>query len=150
MSERTLLRDLEELREEMEGRRGEPVIFDEGMWKLCNERARGLIDRRDYQELRKLYLHMAEFLEKEGKDCFCVLEEAARAQLLQLIKAGVKAVEISCRDDSCPECRGQEGISWSTDRALAEMPLPNASCTHRATAAEKCRFCRCEYDPAEA
>lgn len=150
MSERILLRDLAELREEMEGRRGEPLIFDEGMWKLCNERARGLMDRRDYPELRKLYLHMAEFLGKEGKDCFCVLEEAARAQLLHLREAGVKAVEIRCREDSCPECRGQEGISWSTDRALAEMPLPNVSCAHRAPAAEKCRYCRCEYDPVEA
>lgn len=149
MSERTLLRDLAALRVKMEGKRGEPVAFDEGMWKLCNERARELIERRDYSELRKLYLHMAEFLEKEGKDCFCVLEEASKAQLLHLRRTGVKAVRIRCREDSCPECLVQEGNSWSTDLALAEMPLPNPSCTHRATVAEKCRFCRCEYRPAK-
>jgi len=74
-------RDFEALRKRMEERRGEPVRFDESMRTLCNERAGNLIERRDYLELRKLYLHMAEYLSSEGKDSFCVLEEAARAQL---------------------------------------------------------------------
>jgi len=80
MSRDTPLRDFAALRKRMEERQGGPVAFDEGMWTLCNERAGNLIEGRDYPELRKLYLHMAEYPNREGRDSFCVLEGAAMSR----------------------------------------------------------------------
>lgn len=112
----------------MEKRRGKPVRFDESIWTLCNERAGNLIEGRDYLELRKLYLHMAEYLNREGKDSFCVLEEAAGVTPSVGGSAMIRwnsALPWSCytgvimtdtftidRGSGCPGCGGRLGVHF--------------------------------------
>jgi hypothetical protein len=146
MSRDTPLRDFAALRKRMEERQGGPVAFDEGMWTLCNERAGKLIEESDYLKLRKLYLHMAEYLNREGRDSFCVLEEAARAQLYQYSRRDRPApMEIVCADDACDPCRRQEGKRLTAGEALESMPLPHKQCAHRPAEGNRASFCRCRY-----
>jgi hypothetical protein len=146
MSSHPPLRDLAVLKKILEKRLGEPLPFDEGMWNLCNERARGLLESGNFVELRQLYLHMAEFLGKEGKDCACVLEEAARAQLLKLRQDGVRLVAVRCRDGCCSHCRAGSGETSTVEEALAAMPLPRPACTRNIGPGRTCFYCRCEYE----
>jgi len=140
-----MLRDLKTLRKIMESRKDEKMTFDEGMWSLCSERADRLIERGDYGEMRTLYLHMAEFLGREGKDCACVLEEAAKARLLQLREEGVTRVAVVCREDACPACRAAAGRHFDVEDALRTSPVPVAGCSHSPPSAAQCSYCRCEY-----
>jgi len=146
MSSHPPLRDLALLKKILEKRLGGPLPFDDGMWNLCNERARGLLEGENFTELRMLYLHMAEFLGKEGKDCACVLEEAARAQLLAHGKDRVVRVAVRCRDGCCSHCLAGSGEIYTVEEALDSMPLPRPSCTSDIGPVRTCSYCRCEYE----
>lgn len=45
---------------------------------------------------------------------------------------------ITCKGESCVECRKLEGKKFTIQQVLAQMPLPVKGCTHE-------RGCRCCY-----
>lgn len=142
------LRDFKALRLLMEEQWEIPPDFDRQMWALCSERADRLLKTKEYGELSKLYLHMAEFLHKEGKPSHCVREEAIKALLLQYRAGGdVSTVEIVCAEDGCPECHELSGRTFSPEDALTSMPIPHDRCSSRDLQPDSAPACRCTYRP---
>jgi hypothetical protein len=142
------LKDFNSLRRQMEEKWEIPPDFDPQMWLLCSERAERLTESKDYDELSKLYSHMAEFLQKEGRPSHCVREEACKALLLHIRRdPRVSSVEIVCAENACPACLEHEGRTFLLEDALAAMPLPNRHCSFKQPAAGSAAACRCSYRP---
>ena len=93
------LKDFNSLKQEMEERWEIPPDFDPQMWLLCSERADRLTESRDYYELSKLYSHMADFLQEEGRPSHCVREEFSKALLLHFRHAVRNQAFVAGRQD---------------------------------------------------
>ena len=142
------LKDFNILRKLMEERWEIPPDFDPQMWLLCSERADRLAESRDYYELSKLYSHMADFLQEEGRPSHCVREESSKALLLHFRSdAKVSSVEIVCAESACPACLEHEGRTFLLEDALAAMPIPNHHCSFKLPAPGSAVACRCSYRP---
>ena len=142
------LKDFNSLRQQMEEQWEIPPDFDPQMWLLCSERADRLTESKNFNELSKLYNHMAEFLHKEGRPSHCVREEACKALLLHFRgDVGVSSVEIVCAENACPACLEHEGRTFLLEDALTAMPLPNHHCSFKLSAAVPAAACRCSYRP---
>lgn len=114
-------------------------------WGLFNQQLNQAMRKNDFNELRRIYLEMADFLEREGKNNSHILQLARKMQslsqkeeLLAKQQDGFKKVEILA-NQGCPECLKQNGKIYSIDQALKEMPLPNKNCCHQYG------YCRCSY-----
>ena len=93
-----------------------------------------------------IYYEMALFLNKEGKDCFSVLQQSAKMNLMKFKQAGVveKVRILTVGEDSCKACRLLENKVFTIEEALEKMPIPCKECTHKLYD-EKKGFCRCSY-----
>lgn len=101
----------------------------------------------NYQNLKSLYYSMALMLNKEKKECFHLLQQAIKMELLEYKRSGfIKKVKISTsgKDNSCDNCLKQDSKTFTINTALEKMPIPNKDCTH--TLYDENRgFCRCYY-----
>jgi hypothetical protein len=107
------------------------------VWRILNSLVR---PSRSRQDLKAIYLYMANLIIEEGKDPKPYLAEAARHELLDLKESGVVSkVKVStCNDDSvCSACRKLEKKTFTINEALAKMPIPNAC--------QNPSGCRCWY-----
>ena len=113
------------------------------IWGLFNEL---ILKTKDLNSLKMIYYEMALFLNKEGKDCFSVLQQSAKMELMKFKQEGfVKKVRIlTAGEDSCEACRRLENKVFTIKEALEKMPIPCKDCT-RKLYDEKRGFCRCCY-----
>jgi|Deesub1362A_J573_1020465.scaffolds.fasta_scaffold17422_2 DNA-directed RNA polymerase subunit RPC12/RpoP len=112
------------------------------IWSIYNEL---IAKKKDLQELKMLYYEMALFLNKEGKDSFPLLQQAAKMELMRFKKEGfIKKVRILASADSCPVCQKLNGKVFTVERALKTMPIPCKECTHKLYDGNR-GFCRCSY-----
>lgn len=112
------------------------------IWLIHNE----LVSRTsDFQELKSLHYIMALFLVDEGRDPFSMLQQANKAELMYYKKSGTcDKVQVLTAGNGCEACETLSGKVFTIDEALAEMPLPNKTCTH-SRSSEKHSSCRCSY-----
>ena len=113
------------------------------IWGLFNKL---ILKTKDLHSLKCIYYDMALFLNKEGKDCFSVLQQSAKMNLMKFKQAGVveKVRILTVGEDSCEACRLLENKVFTIEEALEKMPIPCKECTHKLYD-EKKGFCRCSY-----
>jgi len=113
------------------------------IWGLFNEL---ILKTKDLHSLKMIYYEMALFLNQEGKDCFSVLQQSAKMELMEFKQEGfIKKVRIlTAGEDSCEACRRLENKVFTIEEALEKMPIPCNECTHKLYD-EKRGFCRCCY-----
>jgi len=112
------------------------------IWSIFNEL---LTKIRDLHSLKMIYYEMALFLNEEGKDCFTILQQSAKMELMRLKEEGIKKVRIlTASEDSCEACRRLENKIFTIEEALEKMPIPCKECTYKLYD-EKRSFCRCCY-----
>ncbi len=86
---------------------------------------------------------MARFSEEEIKKISDDLNASRIDSLLQWNKSGVVLkVEILASDNSCENCKSQNGKVYSIRDAIRNRPLPCKNCDN-----ENYGFCRCCYLP---
>ena len=113
------------------------------IWSIFNEL---LTKIRDLHSLKMIYYEMALFLNEEGKDCFTVLQQSAKMELMKFKQEGfIKKVRILIGgEDSCEACQRLKNKVFTLEEALENMPIPCKECTHKLYD-EKRGFCRCCY-----
>ena len=113
------------------------------IWSIFNEL---LTKIRDLHSLKMIYYEMALFLNEEGKDCFTVLQQSAKMELMKFKQEGFfKKVRIlTAGEDSCEACQRLKDTVFTIEEALEKMPIPCKECTHKLYD-EKRGFCRCCY-----
>jgi len=126
---------------------GFPPKEDDVLWGLSNYLLQEYIKKDDWQEIKMIYFNQALFLHEQGKDCFYILKEVARCELIILEKLDYfKRVEIlTCNDQSCPECQKLSGKVFTIEQALKEMPIPVKECTCKLNPKALGGWCRCMY-----
>jgi DNA-directed RNA polymerase subunit RPC12/RpoP len=113
------------------------------IWGIFNELLLKNLD--DFHKLKMINYQMAIFLNEEDRDCFPLLREAAKWELLQMKKHGIEKVEIlTGREKSCKACQKLDGKVFSIDDALEKTPIPCKDCTFKLFGKNK-NFCRCMY-----
>lgn len=114
------------------------------IWSIFNELL--IKKNKDLNSLKMIYYEMALFLNEEGKDCFAVLQQSHKMELMKFKQDGfVKKVRIlTAGKDSCEACRQLENKVFTIEEALEKMPIPCKECTHKLYD-EKRGFCRCCY-----
>ena len=122
---------------------GHQPKYRDVIWYICNQEI--LIHRDDWNYLSQLYYNMALFLNKHEKECFHILQQSRKAQLLYLKEMGIEEVEIHAID-RCPSCLKLDGKILKIDEALKQMPIPNKDCTNIRDD-KKRSFCICQYWP---
>ncbi|MBL7075672.1 hypothetical protein ISS37_10600 [candidate division KSB1 bacterium] len=117
-------------------------------WSLFNEINQEAMKTGDFQTLKTIYYSMAMFLNEEGKECFDLLQQSAKMELLVIKRRGVikKVQIITAGHNSCSNCRKSENKIFSIDEALEKMPIPCKECTTTLYDENK-GFCRCRYIP---
>ena len=104
------------------------------------------IVRGKYAETGIPYYDMALFLNENNKECFHILQLAAKMELKEYQKQEfVTHVGISSAG-GCPSCEKLDGKEMTIEEALETMPIPNKDCTFHLYD-EKRGFCRCTYYP---
>lgn len=123
---------------------GEEAKSRDVIWGLFNGNV--LSTKKDLHALHMAYYYMALFLNQEGRDCFKLLQESARAELMSLREDGfIKTVRIlTAGRDSCEACQRLENKVFNIEEALKKMPIPCEECTYKLYD-EKRGFCRCTY-----
>jgi hypothetical protein len=115
------------------------------IWSYYNKLV--LKNAGNYQNLKSIYYSMALMLNKEKKDCFYLLQQAIKMELLDYEKSGfIKKVVIltTGEGNACDNCLKLHNKTFTIKDALEKMPLPNKECTH-ILYDENRGFCRCIY-----
>jgi hypothetical protein len=122
---------------------GKEAKSSDVIWGLFNEL---ILKMKDLHSLKMIYYEMALFLNKLGKDCFAVLQQSAKMELMKFKQDGfIKKVRIlTAGEDSCEACRWLENQVFTIEEALEKMPIPCKECTYKLYD-EKRGFCRCCY-----
>ena len=130
-------------RSELSKKFGKEAKSTDVIWGLFNEL---ILETKDLHSLKMIYYEMALFLNKEGKDCFTVLQQSAKMELMKFKQeAFIKKVGVlTAGEDSCEACRRLENKVFTIEEALEKMPIPCKECTHKLYD-EKRGFCRCCY-----
>ena len=95
-----------------------------------------------------IYYNHALFLNEEGKDCFKILQQANKMNLLRYKQSeiDIEKVEIISGEDPCSFCQQLNGKIYSIEEALKLMPIPCKDCSFILND-DKRGFCRCTYAP---
>ena len=133
-------------RRELSKKFGKKAKSTDVIWGLFNELIILKIKTKDLNSLKMIYYDMALFLNKEGKDCFTVLQQSAKMDLMRFKQEGsIKKVQIlTQQENSCEACRQLENKVFTIEEALEKMPIPCKECTQKLYD-EKRGFCRCSY-----
>jgi len=130
-------------RRELSKKFGKEAKSTDVIWGLFNEL---ILKTEDLHSLKMIYYEMALFLNKEGKDCFTVLQQSAKMELMKFKQEGfIKKVRIlTAGEDSCEACQRLGNKVITIEEALEKIPIPCKDCT-RKLYDEKRGFCRCCY-----
>ena len=120
---------------------GEEAKSADVIWGLFNEL---ILKTKNLHSLQVIYYDMALFLNKEGKNCFSVLQKSAKMELMKYKQRGIKKVQILTSGSSCEACQRLEAKVFTIEEALEKMPIPCKECTNKLYD-EKRGFCRCSY-----
>jgi hypothetical protein len=117
------------------------------VWGLFNKKLNSCIQQNSWGGMKQIYYGMAILLQKEGKDCFHLLQEARRCELMDYKAMGITKVRIltAGRNNSCQHCLELDGKIFTIDKALQEMPIPVKNCSTEVFMDGK-GFCRCIYN----
>ncbi|MFA6599497.1 MAG: hypothetical protein WCU74_00595 [Candidatus Omnitrophota bacterium] len=117
-------------------------------WGELNRKCHQLMKAGDWSGMGINYFQMALQLCKEKKDFFPTLQEAAKCQLRDFQRNGIKRVRImDAGVNSCPACQKQGGKIYSIRAAMEGMFVPCKDCTFGLDQDAKVGWCRCEYVP---
>lgn len=113
-------------------------------WSLLNG---AVTCTRDLGELKSIFLTMALFLHREGRDSYEMVRKATELELRNYEQTGVvKKVRIIA-NLGCDVCRRQDGKLLTIRQALKTMPLPCKDCNTKLYDLEaKFGYCRCSYE----
>jgi hypothetical protein len=126
----------------LERKFGHKPNYYDVIWHICNKEI--IKNRNNYNELRFLYYNMALFLNNRNKDCFQILQQAKKMDLLYF--KSINNEEVVINGGICPSCQKLNGKIFKIDDALKQMPIPNKNCTN-IRHDKKRSFCLCYYDP---
>jgi len=117
-------------------------------WGLLNKRLMSEMRQGNWAAMGQIYYEMAQFTQKEGKDCFHLLQEAIKCRLRDYKQQGIEQVEISSagQGNACETCHRQNGKRFTIKQALEIMPIPVEKCSTEVFTDGK-GFCRCDYIP---
>lgn len=106
-----------------------------------------ILENSDFHTLQMIYYEHALFLNEEGEDCFKILQQANKMNLLRYKQSEkVEKVTIISGNDSCSSCQRLNGKIYSIEEALKLMPIPCKDCSFILND-DKRGFCRCIYAP---
>lgn len=130
-------------RKELSEKFGKEAKSTDVIWGLFNEL---ILKTKDLCLLKTIYYSMALFLNEDGKDCFTILQQSAKMELMRFKQEGfIEKVKIlTAGKDSCEACRCLENKIFTIEEALKKMPIPCKECTHKIHNNKK-SFCRCCY-----
>lgn len=128
--------------------KGENISNNDIVWGLFNKRLTSLMEQNGWEAMEQVYCAMAQFLQREGKDCFHLLQEASKCRLRGYKEQGIKEVEIltAGEGNACKECQRLNGNKFTIETALTTMPIPVKECSTEVFVDGK-GFCRCLYLP---
>jgi hypothetical protein len=101
------------------------------IWGIANRKIRGLIKQKTYYDLRDLYLAMAKFMHKQGKDFFELFKESKRCELLVFKQCDDTKVRVLTCNAESPSCKIYSGKEFPVSEALRNMPIPQKDCLNR-------------------
>jgi len=115
----------------------------QALWALLEKTAK---KNHDLHKKKMAYHYMAIISEKEGREFFPYLAEAARCELLRYKQSKIQYVKVltAGHGNACTICEQQEGHVFPIHDALKKMPIPCKQCTYTLTGG-KSGFCRCCY-----
>lgn len=136
-------RDFISEKRELSKKFGKEAQATDVIWGIFNEL---LLKTKDLHSLKMIYHDMALFLNQQEKDCFKVLQQSVKMELMKFKNEGfVKKVSIlTAGKDSCEACQRLGNKVFTIKEALEKMPIPCKECTHTLYD-EKQGFCRCCY-----
>lgn len=113
------------------------------IWSLFNKL---ILKTKDLCLLKAIYYNMALFLNEGGKDCFAILQQSAKMELMRFKQEDfIEKVKIlTTGKDSCKACQRLENKIFTIKEAIEKMPIPCKECTHKIYNNKK-SFCRCCY-----
>jgi len=128
--------------------KGKKIIPNDIAWGLLNKKLNSYIKQKNFGGMHQLYYEMAIFTQKEGRDCFQLLQESSRCYLLDAKSRELEKVEISTAGEgnSCSHCQKLNGKVFTIEEALRDMPIPVKECMTEVFVDGK-GFCRCIYSP---
>lgn len=138
-------------RERLPGEGGGHASAADAAWRLLDELA---AKAPDHHARGMVYLHMALFLWREGRDHLPLALQARQMQLAEwklradeglLDLRRVRIAIMTTRKASCPACRALEQAEFTWDEAMAANPIPVPACTNAAGAGRIRGWCRCNY-----
>jgi len=99
----------------------------------------------DYYSQKQLHFAMAIYLNTEGKNAFPELTIASKMELMAYKEMKTRGASIFT-NAGCEKCKKINGLIFTIDHALNDMPLPNPDCAY---ILEKGHFpfCRCSWNP---
>ena len=117
------------------------------LWGLSNDLLKEVMGKNDWWKIKNIYFAQALFLHESGRDCFELLQEVRRCELMEEKKGGyIKKVEISSGGE-CSCCKKLSGKIYTIDQALKEMPIPVRDCSFKLNKSASTGWCRCCYIP---
>ena len=115
-------------------------------WADLNKKLHEAMGRSDWHEMNMLYFQQALQLFEEGRAHLRIAQESRKAALRRYQADGMNSVEIlTAGDESCPSCQALQGKRLTVEEALAEMPIPNPTCTMWKDEGQEAGWCRCLY-----
>jgi hypothetical protein len=139
-------KDFERHKAQLSRKLKQEVSDDDVTWAIFSDLLQKGMKEGEFQELSMIYYEMALFQNKRGKECFQLLQQAAKMRLNEYKQSGVKKVQVQTVGDSCPACRKLEGRVFTVKQALEKMPIPCKKCTFKLYDDQR-GFCRCHYLP---
>lgn len=119
------------------------------IWGLSNQLLEEAMKENDWNKMQGIYFNQALFLHQSGKDCFKLLQEAAKCELRRYQQSDVvKKVEIlTAGNQSCLVCQKLLGKILTIEEAFRDMPIPVKDCSHKINLEASTGWCRCCYIP---
>lgn len=105
------------------------------IWQVLNNHLATAIGRKDWHNMKMLYLELARILCEEGGSFFPILQEARKCELQNYQSQGLEHVEILA--GNCEKCRPLNGKVLTIKEALDTMPIPVKECENG--------WCSCMY-----
>lgn len=107
------------------------------IWGLLNEMLQSIAVNvtalKDlYQKQRRVYLVMWQMLLAENRDTAHVKKQLVRCDLMAAKEYGLKMEVSIVASMCCAECTKWDDKKMSLDQAIAEQPIPIATCTRHA------------------
>ncbi|PJA02487.1 hypothetical protein COX73_00525 [bacterium (Candidatus Gribaldobacteria) CG_4_10_14_0_2_um_filter_36_18] len=119
------------------------------LWGMSNRLLEEAMKIGDWHSMKMIYFEQALFLHQSGKDCFKLLQEAAKCELRGYQQSDVvKKVEIlTVGNQSCLVCQKLLGKILTIEEAFRDMPIPVKDCSHKINPEASTGWCRCCYIP---